>query len=113
MVVAVPKLSMELVLPPFAQELKSEYNSLASAYATSQESGQLLAETCHDPEQRGVLEDQVTRLRDDWEELGQLFKDHLQKLTEALVQVSTGSHLLDCNCFEDRLIVRLSHLLHC
>ncbi len=75
------------------QCLKSEYNSLASVYATSQESGRLLAEACVDSESRRGVEEQVSRLHDDWERLGQLFMDQLQKLTDALVQVSV------CCCF--------------
>ncbi len=90
------------------QGLKSEYNSLASVYATSQESGRLLAEACVDPESRRGVEEQVSRLHDDWERLGQLFMDQLQKLTDALVQVSVCCCFFVCFLFMFLFVVSLA-----
>lgn len=76
----------------FSQSLKVEYNSLAPLYASCVESGQSLVEVCEEGGARVELEGSVVDLQDKWERLRQLFGDLNEKLTAALVQVSTAYH---------------------
>ena len=69
------------------QSLKSEYNSLAPSFTTCTEDGASLAKYCESPEAKAALEEGVGLLLTQWEGLGKLFGEVLQKLTDALVQV--------------------------
>ena len=72
------------------QPLKSEYNSLAPSFATCTEDGTSLTGRCESPEAKAALEEGLGLLLTQWEGLGRLFGDVLQRLTDALVQVDNA-----------------------
>ena len=68
------------------QAMKTEYNSLAPVCASCLENARSLSSACEPDDPRNQLVTTADSLRDDWQTLGALFGDVLEKLTEALVQ---------------------------
>jgi len=60
---------------------------LAHSFATCTEDGASLANCCESPKTKAALEEGVGLLQTQWEGLGKLFGNVLQKLTDAFVQV--------------------------